>query len=211
MPRPRQSQAKVEAMRERILEAALKLLHDKGPGALSIRAIADRVGVSHMVLYTYFENRATLIAELRQRQRQRMQAWHEELLDRAETGDVRAVLRESLAHYVHVASSRPNMYRFQWVLPLAESDCPTRPCKWLEVHLRYLARLVEIGIRRGACVVEDPLVAAVTACGIVNAPLILYHSGRLASSELRDKIVEEALRAAMEYLCGKTDTPEERR
>lgn len=211
MPRPRQSQAKVEAMRERILDAALELLHDEGPDALSIRAIADRASVSHMVLYTYFENRAALIAALRERQRQRMDARHDELLRRAESGNVKAVLRESLAQYAHIASSRPHMYRFLWVQPMAESDCPADQRKRLEVHLHYLAQLVEIGVRRGACVVEDPLVAAITACGIVNAPLILYHSGRLVSSKLRDKIADEALRAAMEYLCGKTDTLGERR
>ena len=110
MPRPRQSQEKVEAMQERILDAALKLLHDEGPDALSIRSIADRAGLSHMVLYTYFDNRAALVSALRQRQRHRMQAQHEELLRRAETGDVRAVLRESLAHYARIASARPHMY-----------------------------------------------------------------------------------------------------
>ena len=211
MPRPRQSQEKVEAMQERILDAALELLHDEGPNALSIRSIADRAGVSHMVLYTYFDNRAALIAALSQRQRQRMEARHEELLRQAETGDVRAVLRESLAHYAHIASSRPHMYRFLWVQPMAESGCPADQRKRLEFHLDYLTQLVDTGMRRGACIVGDPLIAAITACGIVNAPLILYHSGRLASAELRDNVADEALRAAMEYLCGKTDTAQKRR
>ena len=74
MPRPRLTEEEIAAMREHILDAAGQLLHEEGPDGLSIRAIADRVGVSHMVLYTYFANRDALVASLRDRHRQMIEA-----------------------------------------------------------------------------------------------------------------------------------------
>ena len=106
MARPKQTEEQIAAMRERILDAALALLSEQGPEALSIRAIAKQVGVSHMALYTYFENRAALIMALIKRQLGRMQARHTEILHRAETGDVCQVLRESLAFYAQMAQTR---------------------------------------------------------------------------------------------------------
>ena len=66
MPRPKRTEEEIAAMRQRILDAAVAILHKAGPGSLSIRAIAERVGVSHMVLYSYFENRDELFAALRE-------------------------------------------------------------------------------------------------------------------------------------------------
>jgi len=200
MPRRKQSEEQVAAMRERILDAAMALLQQSGPDVITIRAIAERVGVSHMVLYTYFENRAALLAALRERQRGRMQERYTDMLKRAEAGDVRAVLREALAHYAQAARRRPRVYQVLWVLPITSYEPPAEQRRRLEGHLQHLSRLVQLGIERGVCVPRDPLIAAATAFAIVNGPLILHHNGRLAGAALLEAVEAEAIAAAMSYL-----------
>ena len=201
MPRPKQTEEQIATMRERILDAALALLSQQGPEALSIRAIAKRVGVSHMVLYTYFENRAALIAALSERQHGRLHARHAEILKRAETGDLREMLHESLAFYAQMMQRRPRPYRFLWIQPI-DSVGSIGPYRHVETHRRHLSRLIELGIERGILADRDPDLAAATVLSIVNGPLILYHSGRLPDEDLRDRMEENVLQIAMDYLCG---------
>ncbi len=72
----------------------------------------------------------------------------------------------------------------------------------MENHRRHLARLIQLGIERDVLTNRDPDLAAATVLSIVNGPLILYHSGRLPDEALRDRMGEETLQAAMDYLCG---------
>jgi AcrR family transcriptional regulator len=202
MARTKQTEEQVAAMQERILDAAHELLHEQGPAALSVRGIAERAGVSHMVLYTYFENHAALIVALRERQRARMEARHGEIMRRAKDGDVAEVVRRVLTSYAEFAKTRPRIYQFLWVLPdFAPGHLPG-PQQRFEQNLRCLAQLIQLGIERETFATRDPVQAAATVFSIVNGPLILYHSGRIASAALRDRVTEEALGAAMRYLRG---------
>jgi AcrR family transcriptional regulator len=51
-------------LRERILLAAEQLLDGAGPGGLSMREVARRVGVTHQAPYHHFGDRETILAEL---------------------------------------------------------------------------------------------------------------------------------------------------
>ena len=46
--------------REQILEAALQLAHESGPGALSVRAVAERAGIGASTLRYYFPAQSDL-------------------------------------------------------------------------------------------------------------------------------------------------------
>jgi AcrR family transcriptional regulator len=50
--------------RETLLEAALRLLEDRGPGALRIRDLAEAVGKSTMGVYTHFGSKQGLLEQL---------------------------------------------------------------------------------------------------------------------------------------------------
>ena len=199
MPRPKQTPEQIAAMRERILDAALALVSEQGPQALTIRAIAKQVGVSHMVLYTYFENRAALVAAFVGRQRERMKARRAEIVRRAEAGDVREALRESLASYALMAQERPQIYRFLWVQPI---DAPhsTNQHYHLRGQQKHLSRLIQLGIERGIVADRDPDLAAAAVLSIVNAPHILHLSGRLQDKTLHTQLETETLKIAMNYL-----------
>jgi AcrR family transcriptional regulator len=50
--------------RETLLEAALRLLEERGPGALRIRDLSEAVGKSTMGVYTHFGNKQGLLEQL---------------------------------------------------------------------------------------------------------------------------------------------------
>ncbi len=201
MARPRKTEQEIEATRERILDATVELLKEEGPEALSVRAIAQRVGMSHMALYTYFENRDALMAALRQRQRERMATRHAEIMRQAKSGDICQVTREALSGYGRMADRWPRIYRFLWVEPVTPHTHLPHQSERTASHLSHLAQLIALGIERGAFADRDPQLAAAVVFSLVNGPLILHHGGRIPDSVTKDAVFEEALDAALGYLC----------
>jgi AcrR family transcriptional regulator len=202
MPRAKQTPEQIDEMRSRILEAARQILRSEGYAAVTIRAIAEQVGTSPMTLYTYFQNREALMAALDQRQRAYIQTRYDEMLHDAETGDVREVLRRALQVYARIAGNSPHLYDLLWVQPLPRPDRVVPQQRRLQANVQHLARLITLGIERGVCVPREPQLAAATAFGIVNSPLILYQNGRLDDAALRDRMVAETVEVALTYLCG---------
>ncbi|HUS77325.1 MAG TPA: TetR/AcrR family transcriptional regulator, partial [Patescibacteria group bacterium] len=92
MPRRRLTEEQIEAMRKRILDVALDILHDSGPEAISIRTISSKLGISHMAIYTYFNNRSELIHALNERLQVWLRGKYEKIMEEAEAGNVKTVL-----------------------------------------------------------------------------------------------------------------------
>lgn len=202
MPRPKMTDEQVAVMRDRILDAAAELLHEEGPGALSIRAIAERAGVSHMGLYTYFENREALLSAVRDRKRRRIEAMQAELVEQARTGDVCEAVRQALLLHANFAAEHPRAYYLVMVEPISDAhQLPHHEMRTRE-HLHNLQALIEVGVERGVFAVDDPFLAAATAVCMVNAPLIMYYNGRLPDDALRDRILDETVSIVLTYLQG---------
>ena len=49
-------------LRRALIEAALRLIHEKGPRGFTLREVARRVGVTHTALYRHFPNKTALLA-----------------------------------------------------------------------------------------------------------------------------------------------------
>lgn len=65
MARPQLSSEAVDAMRQRLVDAALVIYRDKGLEAVSFRGLADAVGLSHTLAYRYFADKEALLTALR--------------------------------------------------------------------------------------------------------------------------------------------------
>src|SRR5271155_936803 len=65
MPRNVLTAEELDSMRSRLCLAALAIFRDQGIEAVSFRALADKVGVSHTLPYRYFENKDGLLASVR--------------------------------------------------------------------------------------------------------------------------------------------------
>jgi len=65
MARNALSAAEVDTMRSRLCEASLAIFSEGGLQAVTFRALADALGVSHTLPYRYFENKEDLLANVR--------------------------------------------------------------------------------------------------------------------------------------------------
>lgn len=200
MPRPRKTPQQIAEMRERILHAAMGLLEKEGIAGLSIRKIGERLGLSHMVLYTYFKNRNALIETLKERWIERLEAQQKEDLQAAESGDALVVLRDALDRCARLAHEHPQIYRLAWVHHDTDETVGKRS-QYTDKEIEHLARLVQLGIERGQCAERDPRLAAAMALCLVNSPHVLYHTERLTDQALYARLESEALQAAVDYLA----------
>jgi AcrR family transcriptional regulator len=197
MPRARKTEQEIETMRGRILDAALALLRDEGPAGVSTRKIAERIGVSHMLLYSYFENRAAIIQALRERGFAEMEAFCAESQCRAEAGDALAQVRALLERFVQLSHEHPLLYQLAWRRDMGLRSDPQNVTTILE----HLSRLIQLCMERGQCTEHDPSVAATVAFGMVNGTLMLYHSVSALGQTAQAALEREVIEAAITYLA----------
>jgi AcrR family transcriptional regulator len=65
VPRAALSQEQIDAFRDRAITAATGLFADLGYDAVTMRALANKLGCSPMTAYRYFENKSELFAQVR--------------------------------------------------------------------------------------------------------------------------------------------------
>ena len=200
MPRPKKSAIEIKAMREQILDTADAILQEAGPEAITSRAIAERLGVAHMSLYTYFENQAAILNALREREMAKWRAKLRTFEARAHSEEILQVVREQLEMFVALPLESPNLYRLAWVMPEVTGENPQQNRQRMLATVEQLARLLDLGIQQGVFAARDPFLAASVVLGMVNTPYILFFSGRMIDPQVRDRMVDEMLSAALLYL-----------
>jgi AcrR family transcriptional regulator len=187
-------------MRGRILDAAYDILLEKGRQGLSARAIAERLGVAHMALFTYFLNQAAILQALSEREMGGIHAQQAIFEQRAESEDILQVVREALAFFPDYARKNPKIFQIAWVMPIEAGADPEQTRLRAQSHVRHMARIIRIGVERGVFEARDPELAAAAVISMVISPLILFHTGRIPSPEMTDRLSQEVLVAALRYL-----------
>lgn len=99
--------------RSRLCHVAEALLAEGGRGALSMRAVAAKLGVSPMTPYRYFESKQALVTALQVRAFERL-AKALETADSASASGASNAVGEA---YVAFASEQPSAYRLMFELP----------------------------------------------------------------------------------------------
>jgi len=199
MSRPKQSAEKFSEMQNRILDATISVLEESGPEEISIRKIADKLEISHMVIYTYFKDRGELISSLIQRMEGRVNARFEDLISQMDRNEIRDKLQDALRDYIQTVKARPRIFRLLWLTPAAQTK---KNHPFFQKTIKMLTNLLDQGMQKQVFVKRDPTIASLTVMSIIHAPLILYHCGRLTEESTRDRVVDESLQVAIQYLTG---------
>jgi AcrR family transcriptional regulator len=181
-----------------LVEAALKLVEQGGAEAVSLRDLAQSLGVSRAAPYRHFPDRDALLATVAARGFEDLVALYEAAL--AAPGDGRARLRAAGRAFYDFAAWRPGLYRLMF-----ESDFlnravpPTVLLAPAEKSYRLLWKLVE-GAYPDASETEikvRTLIMTSTAHGF----LTLDHVGRfkpfMYEPLSHEEMVEAVMRAAM--------------
>jgi AcrR family transcriptional regulator len=193
-----------------ILDAALVLVVSGGAAAARMRAVARGAGMSPMALYTYYPSRRAVLDALAERETASLVAGQKRVEKRAATGEIATSMREALLLYPRFEREHPEIFALAWLPSGEPAEDPARARQRLRATVEHLARLVRIGIERGAFRKRDPVLAASTVLSIVTSPLVLYHTGRVANPRLRDRLVREVLDAAMGYLGARVSSSPKR-
>src|SRR5262245_28597197 len=137
MGRPREHN---EATRTAILEAAERIVADRGPAALSVRAVADTAGTTTRAVYSLFGSKDGLLVEALARDA--FEFLYTEYEKFPETDDPAADLVESaLVVFRRLVQDHPTLYRiaFQRIVPGLEAGpelVATRQRAWEQLVAR---------------------------------------------------------------------------
>jgi len=202
MARPKNSPEKIELMRNKMMDAVIELLDEVSPEKISIRMIAEKIGVSHMVFYTYFENREAIMNALIDRQQTRIDHHFEGLLEKARSEKVIEVLKMVLKDYSVTAHEHPKIYSLFWLTPKEERKGKEKihSFRHLEPSMRNISQLIELGMKKNEFISRDPKLAAATVMAIMNAPLILHLCGKKPAEFICEQMLRETTSAVFAYL-----------
>lgn len=121
-----------EATRADILEAALALLSQDGPEALSLSAVAVKAGVNRGTTYQHFETREKLVAETLQEVSDRMfRAVFGDPVDLGERDVEKVDMVATTSRLAKFAMENTNLCRI-WLLQMLALPDPSRDPFWRE-------------------------------------------------------------------------------
>lgn len=167
--RPRRARARRgegDRLRDEILEGASRLLAATGDaGAVSVRAVADAVGVTPPSIYLHFADKAELLTAVCERHFRTLHAFVEEAVAGAD--DPEEQLRRRGRAYVRFGLEHPEEYR---VLFMGRATPPAPPADEAREVSGFVALVanVERAMAAGALGRADPLLVATGLWTVVH-------------------------------------------
>lgn len=163
---------------EKILRAAHKLMDREGPDAVTMRRVAEAVGITPMAIYRHFPNRDALLKRISDRSFATVAV---EWDARARGGDFLQGLLKSLEHYLDYALEHPHM--FDHAFSVRRDDARRFPEDFRSRRsptLNVIADRLSEGIRLGLLREVDPWDAAMTLWALAHGLISLYRAGRFS-------------------------------
>ncbi|MCC2604591.1 TetR/AcrR family transcriptional regulator [Planctobacterium marinum] len=115
-------------LRNTLLLAATEMLVDGGIEGLSLRKLADRVGVSRTAPYHHFKDKSALLCGIAQEGFKRWQSRLNAILDCTELNDAEKY-RAMVKVYLYYASENPEIYELMFGRTIWKSDNATPDLK----------------------------------------------------------------------------------
>lgn len=163
---------------EKILRAALRLFEQEGAEAVSMRRVADAVGITAMAIYRHFPNREALLKQISDSSFDTVaRTWE----DHSDHPDVMQRLCRPLENYLDYALEHP--YLFDHAFSVRRDDARRFPEDFRERQsptLTVIADAVMEGMRQGVLRQDDPWDVAMTLWAHVHGLVTLYRAGRFS-------------------------------
>jgi AcrR family transcriptional regulator len=162
------------------IAAALSILNEKGGDAVSVRAIAQQIGVAHRALYNHFANREGLLAEV-------AAIGFDRLAVALEQSESRS---EFITHYLHFALENAALYML--MMNSGNGTIDRSPAL-----KSVVARVIAASLRHIAPGVADSITARRLVMQVwmrLHGGLALYSGGLLSIHSNDLAFVKEMLR-----------------
>jgi AcrR family transcriptional regulator len=172
---------KSENAADDIAAAALAILEEEGAEAVSMRRVADAVGVTPMAIYHHFPNRQALLTFVTDREFAKLA----ELMEaQPDEGAGEARLWRVMDWYVRYALARPHV--FDHVFSQRRDDARRFPEDFragLSPTLNRVARIVEDAMDAGLLRRDDVWEVAMDLWAHVHGFVALFRAGRFSMDE----------------------------
>ena len=170
-------------LREALLQAAIQLIGEVGPGGFTLREVARRAGVSHNAPYRHFQDKEELLAAVAT---EGYRGLNEAMLDatKGHSDPVDRLKRAGLA-YVQFALRQPEHFTVMFEAPIANNEDPNFAQASKEAFMT-LMNFVTVCQQEARLPPGDPQQFAMLAWSMVHGVAELATAGRLPSSSKAD-------------------------
>ena len=178
---------------DRIAQAALAILEAEGPGAVSMRRVADAVGITPMAIYHHFANREELLNTITNQQFATFLSYIEK---RPMRGSPEAQLISAMEAYIDYALDRPRIFDYVFSQPRPGARrYPDDFRARRSPTLNPIADAVNAAMRSGLLRKDDVWEVALELWAVTHGYVTLHRAGRfnLPEKEFR-ALVRRALR-----------------
>jgi AcrR family transcriptional regulator len=182
-----------EPTAERIAETALKLLETEGEDAVSMRRVAQAVGITPMAIYHHFPNREALLHFVVDRE---FAKFADSIQSRPSRGSHESHLLGCMDYYMDYALAQPRIFHYVFSQPRPNArrypdDFRARRSPTLNLIADTVASAMEAGYLKR----DDTWEIAFELWAHVHGYVALYHGGRLALPETEFRaLVRRSLR-----------------
>jgi AcrR family transcriptional regulator len=181
-----------------ILEAARDLLDREGLAAVTMRRVAERVGVTPMAIYRHYADRASLLNAMAD------EGFHE-LADRVLAlrleGDVEHRLTQVSDVFLDAVMQFPNLYRLMFLEPREGARVYPDDFKaGRSPTFRPTVNILDEAMGRGELRKDDAIEIAFEMSALSHGLIVLYLGGRVAQGEQGFRSLHQ--RSFRRYLDG---------
>ncbi|HVW78549.1 MAG TPA: TetR/AcrR family transcriptional regulator [Alloacidobacterium sp.] len=187
---------------ERIADEALKLLEDEGESAVSMRRIAQTVGITPMAIYHHFPNRETLLNFVVDREFGKFLGY---IQARPLRGSLQSRLLGCMDSYIDYAFDRPRIFDYVFSQPRPGARrYPDDFRARRSPTLTPIADLVAEAMKSGFLKKDDAWEIAMELWAHAHGYVALYRGGRFHLSEAEFRaLVRRSLRRLLYGLKAK--------
>jgi AcrR family transcriptional regulator len=172
---------KEQATAERIAEEALKILEKEGEAGVSMRRVAQAVGITPMAIYHHFPNREALLNFVVDREFAKFLGY---IQTRPMQGSIESQLIGCMDSYIDYAFDRPRIFDYVFVQPRPNARrYPDDFRARLSPTLNPIADLVAQAMKSGFLKRHDVWEIALQLWAHAHGYVTLYRAGRFHLSE----------------------------
>jgi len=181
----------IATFREQLCAAASQLFAQRGTDGVTMRALAEIMGISPMKPYHYFRDKEEILAAAMERAFNRFDA----ALGQADKieGSARERATAKRQAYVQFALAEPDSYRIMFELPHPDLGKYPGLQSAMDRTRATMRRSLDALVADGAIKGDPQMLGYVFWCA-VHGPISLYIAGKLDSREQLEAIIDIAMR-----------------
>jgi AcrR family transcriptional regulator len=173
----------MSAARERILSAAAELHRERGLAGVSIRRIAEVVGVTPMAIYRHYRDKDALVDALVAAGFAR---WEQRLARAVDAPDPLGRVRAAMLAYVEFALDEPRTFELMFLVPRARiPHAPGSLAVTPSPSFGAVISAVHEAMAAGQLPAVDPRELMLVAWSTIQGRVALHFSGALRSRRRR--------------------------